>query len=287
MVAAVFIFAIMDALMKRLSSHYEPVQISFLRCVSSLAFLSVPIAWNRSWHALRPAMPALHLLRAALGIAMLGSFVFAVHRLSLAETYAIVLCAPLIMTALSGPVLGDRTPPRRWAAIAMGLCGVLVVLRPGHAGFGSKIAVLVALGSALCYAASALTTRFLGRRNTNTAMVFWWLVLGAIGSCFLAVPAWRPIIAEDWVWLAGIGLSGALGQFWITDAFRRAPPSVVAPFEYMAVLWGFAIDWVFWSASPSQPLVIGAAIIIASGIFIIWDERRLAEMAFAPASPPP
>jgi len=287
MVAAVFIFAIMDSLMKRLSSHYEPVQVSFLRCISSLAFLTVPIVWNRSWHALRPAMPALHLFRAALGITMLGSFIFAVHRLSMAETYAITLCAPLIMTALSGPVLGDRTPPRRWAAIAIGLCGVLVVLRPGQGGFASKIAVLVALGSAVCYAVSAMTTRFLGRRNTNTAMVFWWLVLGAIGSGVLAISAWHPIVEGDWVWLAGVGLSGALGQVWITDAFRRAPPSVVAPFEYMAVLWGFAIDWIFWSASPSQPLVIGAAIIIASGIFIIWDERRLAEMAFAPASPPP
>ena len=287
MVAAVFVFAIMDSLMKRLSSHYGPFQISFLRCVSSLGFLTLPILWHRSWAALRPGMPALHLFRAALGITMLATFIFAVHRLSLAETYAITLCAPLIMTAMSGPVLGDRTPPRRWFAIAIGLCGVLVVLRPTQGGFGSKIAVLVALCSALCYAVSALTTRFLGRRNTNTALVFWWLVLGAAGSGVLAASAWSPIVAGDWPWLAGVGLSGALGQYWITDAFRRAPPSVVAPFEYMAVLWGFAIDWIFWSATPSQPLVVGAAIIVASGIFIIWDERRLAELAFAPTSPPP
>ena len=287
MIAAVFVFAIMDALMKKLSSHYAPFQISFLRCASSLTCLMFPLLWHRSWAALRPSNVALYLFRTLLGITMLVSFIFAVHRLSLAETYAITLCAPLIMTALSGPVLGDRTPPRRWLAIAVGLCGVLVVLRPTQGGFGSKIAVFVALGSAACYAVSALTTRLLGRSNTNAAMVFWWLVLGGLGSGAMAVADWRPIVDGDWIWLAGIGLSGALGQFWITDAFRRAPPSVVAPFEYMAVLWGFAIDWIFWSASPSQPLIIGAAIIIASGVFIIWDERRLAEMAFAPASPPP
>ena len=118
-------------------------------------------------------------------------------------------------------------------------------------------------------------------------MVFWWLVLGGGGSLLLALPQWRLIDPGDWVWLAGIGVSGALGQVWITEAFRRAPPSVVGPFEYTALLWGFAIDWIFWSASPSRPLLIGASIIIASGVFIIWDERRLAELAYSPASPPP
>ena len=287
MVSAVFVFSIMDSLMKRLSSHYGTFQISSLRCISSLFFLMLPILWRRSWATLRPRSPLLHLFRAALGISMLATFIFAVHRLTIAETYAICLCAPLMMTALSGPFLGERVPLRRWSAIIIGLCGVAVILQPGQSGFGSKIAVLAAAGSAICYAVSALTVRFLGRLNSNTSMVFWWLVLGGIGSLLLALPQWRPIDPGDWVWLGGIGVSGALGQVWITEAFRRAPPSVVGPFEYTALLWGFAIDWIFWSASPSRPLVIGASIIIASGVFIIWDERRLAELAYSPASPPP
>jgi drug/metabolite transporter (DMT)-like permease len=80
----------------------------------------------------------------------------------------------------------------------------------------------------------------------------------------------------DWKWLTAIGISGGLGQLWLTEAFRRAPPSVVSPFEYTAILWAFAIDWVFWSASPSMTLVLGAGVVIASGIFVIWDERRMA-----------
>ena len=103
----------------------------------------------------------------------------------------------------------------------------------------------------------------------------------------LAIGDWRPVLGSDWVWLIGIGITGALGQMWLTDAFRRAPPSVVGPFEYTAILWAFAIDWIFWSATPSLSLVAGACIVIASGIVVIVDERRLAELALNPSSPPP
>lgn len=287
MASAVFVFSIMDSVLKRLSPHYAPFQIASLRCFSSMTILLLPVLWRGSWTKLRPRAPHLHLLRALLGIGMLATFIFAVRHLSMAETYSITLCAPLLMTALSGPFLGEKVPARRWFAILIGLCGVLVILQPGQGGFGSRIAVLSAGASAVFYALSALSVRALSRTNTNTSMVFWWMVLVGFISLLLALPDWRPIPREDWPWLVCLGISGALGQVWITDAFRRAPPSVVGPFEYTALLWGFAIDWIFWSATPSQPLLIGAAIIIASGVYIIWDERRLAELAYSPVTPPP
>jgi drug/metabolite transporter (DMT)-like permease len=113
------------------------------------------------------------------------------------------------------------------------------------------------------------------------------LLLVSIGSGLLAIGDWRPIPVSDWGWLIGIGVTGALGQVWLTNAFRRAPPSVVGPFEYTAILWAFAIDWIFWSVAPSLSLVLGACIVIASGIVVILDERRLAWLALNPASPPP
>jgi drug/metabolite transporter (DMT)-like permease len=103
----------------------------------------------------------------------------------------------------------------------------------------------------------------------------------------LSIGGWRPVLASDWGWLVGIGVTGALGQMWLTDAFRRAPPSVVGPFEYTAILWAFAIDWIFWSASPSLSLIIGACIVVASGIVVIVDEHRLSQIALSAASPPP
>jgi drug/metabolite transporter (DMT)-like permease len=287
MLFAVFMFAIMDASMKRLTKSYGPFELSCLRCMSSLAFLAVPIAWTGSWKSLRPSNLPLHLMRAALGIGMLGTFVYAVRRLSMAETYSLFLCAPLLVTALSGPLLGERVPARRWVGIAVGLCGVLIMLRPASAGFVS-LAAAAAAAAAGCYALSAITVRPLARTNSTAGMVVWFLLLVGAGSGILAFPEWRPVVSDDWVWLTTIGISGALGQYAITTAFRRAPPSVVAPFEYSAILWAFAIDWAFWSVFPSSIVVIGATIVVACGLFIIWDERRLATLPqTAAASPPP
>jgi drug/metabolite transporter (DMT)-like permease len=287
MVAAVFVFSIMDALLKRMSTHYGPLQISCLRCISSWLFLLPPIAWQRTWPALRPSNALLHLFRAGLGIGMLTGFVFAVHRLSLAQTYSLFLAAPLLMTALSVPIHGEKVTGKRWAAIIVGLGGVLVILHPWGNGSFSMIAASAAALATICYSISALTVRTLGRCNSSMSMVFWYLLLVSIGSGLLAVGEWRPVPVSDWGWLVGIGVTGALGQMWLTDAFRQAPPSVVGPFEYTAILWAFAIDWIFWSASPSLSLIIGAGIVIASGIVVIVDEHRLSQLALSPASPPP
>jgi drug/metabolite transporter (DMT)-like permease len=283
----VFVFSIMDSLMKRLSAHYGPLQISCLRSISSWLFLLPPVAWHGTWAALRPSNPRLHLFRAVLGVGMLGSFVFAVHRLSLAQTYSLFLAAPLLMTALSVPIHGEKVTGRRWTAIIIGLSGVLVILQPwGNGGFSVMAASAAALAT-VCYSLSALTVRTMGRSNSSLSMVFWYLLLVGIATGLLAIGDWRPVLGSDWIWLIGIGVTGALGQMWLTDAFRRAPPSVVGPFEYTSILWAFGIDWIFWSAAPSLSLIAGACIVIASGIVVIVDERRLAGLALSPASPPP
>ena len=287
MAAAVFTFSIMDATLKRLSSHYGPLQVSCMRCLSSVVWLAMVIGYRRSWSMLRAAQPLLHLGRAALGICMLSSFVFAVNRMTLAQTYSLFLAAPLLMTALSVPLHGERVTGRRWAAICIGLSGVLVILHPWSKGPVPLIPALAAAGAAICYSLSALTVRSLGRGNSIMSTVFWNLVMVGAGAGLLSIGSWRAIPGADWPWLAGTGLAGALGQFWITDAFRRAPPAVVAPFEYTSILWAFAIDWIFWSATPSSSLILGAGIVIATGIYVIWDERRSVDLPMNPACPPP
>ncbi len=276
MIAAVAVFSIMDALMKRLASHYAPLEIACLRSLSSLVCLLGFIAWQGSWRTLALSTPLLHVFRAALGVTMLASFVFAVHRLTLAQTYSLFLAAPLLMTALSVPIHGERVAVRRWVAIVCGLGGVLFILQPWGTGKFSLVAAAAAALATVCYSLSAITVRSLGARNNSSSMVFWYLGMVGIASGALAWSGWQPVQSGDWKWLAAIGISGGLGQVWLTEAFRCAPPSVVGPFEYTAILWAFVIDWFFWSASPSLSLVLGASIVIASGIYVIWDERRLA-----------
>jgi drug/metabolite transporter (DMT)-like permease len=287
MIAAVFVFAIMDSLLKRLSSHYGPMQVACLRCLSSLALLTCTIAFQRAWPQLRGGQPLLHLLRGALGVGMLGCFVFAVHRLTMAQTYSLFMVAPLLMTALSVPMHGEVVTVRRWCAIAAGMGGVLIILHPWSKGFVSFTAAAAAAAATVCYSLSALTVRSLGRRNSNIGTIFWNFTLVGLGSGALAVFDWRPIPPAEWPWLGAVGIAGGLGQYWITDAFRRAPPSVVGPFEYTSLLWAFAIDWIFWSASPSASLLAGAAVVVACGTYVIWDEHRSGDLALISANPPP
>lgn len=287
MIAAAFTFAIMDSLLKRLSSHFAPLQVASLRCLSSLVVLMLFIAVRRTWPRLHSTQLLLHLLRGALGVGMLTSFVYAVHRLTLAQTYSLFLAAPLLMTALSVPLHGEVVTGRRWLAILVGLGGVLIILHPWSKGVVSLGAAIAAAVATICYSLSALTVRSLGRSQSSMSIVFWNLAL--VGGCSgaLAIPSWEPIPSADWIWLAATGITGALGQFWITDAFRRAPPAVVAPFEYTSILWAFGIDWVFWSATPSASLLTGAAVVVCSGIYVVWDERRSAQLALIPANTPP
>jgi drug/metabolite transporter (DMT)-like permease len=276
MIGAVFVFSIMDALLKGLSTRYGALQVASLRCISSLVCLSPVLLWRRSWNRLRVRRPAWHVLRALLGITMLTCFVYGVRRLTLSQTYSLYLTAPLMMTALSVPLFGERVRARRWLLILFGLSGVLVILQPWRGGSFALLPAAAIVLATLCYSLSALMVRSLGQSHSPLALVFSYLLLVGIGSGALAVREWLPIQPHDWGMLAGVGLAGTLGQLWITEAFSSAPPAVVAPFEYAALLCAFAIDWVVWSTSPSLTLLIGAAIVVGSGIVIIEEERRVA-----------
>jgi drug/metabolite transporter (DMT)-like permease len=225
-----------------------------------------------------------------LSVVMLWGFVYAVRALSLADAYSIFFVAPLLVTALSVPILGEKVDARRWVAIAAGLAGVLVMLRPSADRLGT-LAALGALTSAAAYAVSAVTVRLMHRTDTTASMVFWLMLLLSLFAGALALPGWVELRPEHWPWLGALGVSGALGQHFITQAFRYAPASVVAPFEYTALLWGVAIDWAFWAVLPSARMFLGATLVVASGIYLIWREQQLhvevAAMTDTPRNPAP
>ncbi len=281
MLAAVVVFSIMDSLVKGLSSRYETFQVASMRGLSSLVCIGTVVLFRGSWRKLRPARVQWHLMRGCLGILMIASFIYAVHRLSLAQTYSLFHTAPLLMTALSVPVFKERVSTSRWVAILTGLGGVLFILKPWESNQFSLLAAGAAVVATFCYAISALTVRSLTSDNSSLAITFWYLAFIGTGCGLLGASSWLTIDAADWWWFAGVGVTGALGQIWITSAFSCAAPSVVAPFEYTSILWAFGIDWVFWSASPTLNLVIGATIVVGSGVYVVMEEHRL------PASTPP
>ncbi|QCW28607.1 DMT family transporter [Lysobacter enzymogenes] len=272
MLAAVLMFSMMDALLKLLSEHYPPFQVATLRGASSLPFvLAWAFASGGGRSLLRVRWP-LHLLRGALGIGMMASFVYGVNRLPLSTAYSIFFIAPLLITALSGPVLGERVGPRRWVAIGIGLLGVLVLLRPTGAGMFS-VAALAILGAALGYAVTAITVRVLARTDSTQAMMVWLMTLMTLGAGALAWQDWVPLRAEHAWLIAGLGVAGSLGQYAVTEAFRLGEASLIAPLEYTALIWGVILDLTLWGVLPDAVTWIGAAIIVASGLYLLRRER--------------
>jgi len=242
MAAAVAAFAVMDVALKRLVESYPAMQVTCLRGIASLPLLLGAIAAFGRMNDLAPQRWRLHAIRAFLGVATLWFFVYSVSILSLADAYAIFMCAPLLITALSVPMLGDRVDGRRWLAVGAGLAGVLIVLRPTGTGL-ITLGGLAALAAALGYALSAITIRMLARTDTGAATVVWSLVGLTIISGIAAWPTWQPLQWQHWPWIVLLGITGAVGQYLITLAFRRAPPPVIAPLEYTALGWGMLFDW--------------------------------------------
>jgi len=276
MLAAVAVFSSMDAGLKLLSAHYPPFQVAALRGGASLPLV---LAWALSTAGARSLLHVrwpLHLLRGAIGVAMMASFVYALRTLPLATAYSIFFIAPLLITALSVPFLGERVGPRRWIAIAVGLLGVVVLLRPSGEGMLSLAAIAVLL-AALMYAVSAITVQLLARTDSTQAMVVWVMVLMTVGAGAIAAPHWVAIRPADLWLVAGVGVAGAIGQYAITEAFRLGEASLLAPLEYTALVWGVVLDATLWGVLPDSITWVGAAIIIASGLYLVRRERVHAE----------
>lgn len=272
MMLAVFMFALMDTVMKVLSQTYPAIQVAALRSLTSLPLVAIYVGIKVGYGDIFRIRWPLHLLRAVLGIAMLSFFAFGIRKLSLAEAYTIFFIAPAIITVLSVWFLKERVDLARWIAIGVGLCGVLVVLRPSGAGF-LTIGGLAVLGAASMYAVSAITVGILARTDRSEYMVFWLMVMMSIGAGLLAAPGWVGMRTGDIPLLLGLALSGFIGQLAITEAFAKGDASSVAPFEYTALAWAVGLDWLLWQTLPDGWTVAGAAIIIGSGMYLIRHEK--------------
>ncbi|MEQ8813827.1 MAG: DMT family transporter [Thalassobaculum sp.] len=292
-VIAVFCFSINDVAIKFMSGSYALHQVVLFRAIIGMAvLLAVLLPLSGGFAALRTRRLGLHLLRGGCVVFANMSFFLGLATLPLAEGVAIFFVSPLVIAVFSVVFLGEHVGPRRWAAIAVGLLGVLIVLRPGTEVF--QFAALCPIAAAFGYASLHMLTRYIGRTESALAMSFYIQVtfiavsaamglavgggqFGGTGNASLdfLLREWVMPAPGDWAVLVVIGVASAFGGFCISQAYRVAAASVIAPLEYVAiplsVLWGVAVfdEW------PDGVALLGIALIAGSGLFMVWRESRI------------
>jgi drug/metabolite transporter (DMT)-like permease len=276
MCIAVLLFAVMDALVKHAAARYGVVQIVFFR--SAFAFLPVAayLARTGGFAQLKTHRFGGHALRAGIGLSAMFCFFYAFGVLPLADVVSIGFAAPILLTALAGPLLGERVGWRRWSAVIAGFLGVLIMLRPtGEIAFGS----LIALAGTFGYTLTIVAIRQLSRTESAGTIVFYFSALSTLGAGLLLPFDWRTPDAAGWGVLVAIGLLGGFAQIFMTRAFALGPASVVAPFDYVAILWATLLGWSFWGEVPDEATAAGAAVVVASGLYILRREAIRAAQA--------
>ena len=273
MCGAVALFAVLDTTAKYLSAQMPTAQIVAARYLTAfvLAFALVnPITHPRLAVTRRPSM---QIIRSVLMLATTVLNFVAVRYLQLDQTLSIMFSAPFIVALLAGPFLGERLDWRRWTAICVGFCGVLLVTRPGLGGIHP--AALLMVGAALCYAVYGIMTRALARTDSNETTLFYTNLVGAIVMVPVLPFVWTP--PQDpfsWVLTVIMGFLGGLGHYLLILGHRLAPASVLSPFIYSQMIWMITLGYLVFGDVPNRWTLAGAAVVIASGLYLIHRERR-------------
>jgi drug/metabolite transporter (DMT)-like permease len=278
--AAILCFALVDATAKWLTQSYDPWQIAFLsRIVPIVVALIVAYRETGNPFNFYTKFPKVQILRAALTIPMIWCFFTGLKMMSLAEAITIAFTAPLFITVLSRPLLGEKIGPRRWGAVLIGFVGILVALRPGVGGIGTgPILVII---SAFAYALSmCLLRRFAGQEPTHNILFY-----SAIGAFLVgganSIPVWTQPDAIDWGLLLLVGVWGVFGSYAVIRAYRIGEASMLAPLEYTALIWSILFDLWLFQLTPIPAVLLGAAIVIAANIYIAHREHKVAKAAAA------
>ena len=276
MIATTFVFSMQDGLSRHLGTEYNVLMVVMLRYWFFAAFV-VAVA-SRQAGGLRAAaatrLPVVQILRGLLLAAEICVMVAGFVLLGLVESHAVFACYPLMITALAAPILGERSGWRRWAAVAVGFTGVLVILRPG-AGTLSPEAVVPLIAAAM-FALYGLLTRYAGRVDSAATSFFWTGTTGGVAMTFVGVWFWEPMAPLDWVWMAMLCVSGAFGHFLLIKTYEIAEASAVQPFAYFQLVFGASLGIVVFDEALAPEVALGAAIVVGAGLFTFARARRAA-----------
>lgn len=294
--AGIAIFSLQDVILKWLSGDYPLHQAMVLRSLTAIPFFLVLLRLEGGFQSLFTSGTRAMLWRGLIMFVAYFAYYLALPALPLATTVALYFSAPLFITILSVAMLGESVGPRRWAALAAGFGGVVIMVRPGSDLF--DWAALLPVVSGFCYALSMIHARRLGTTETAAALAFWgnavFLVLALILSAIFGTGAFEgaahpslAFILRGWVTptpfdlslMMATGLVAALGLTFLTQAYRLAEASVVTPFEYSAMIWSVLWGWLVWRELPDAVAWAGIAVIIGAGLYILWREARSSRQA--------
>lgn len=280
--AAMGIYATHDVVIKTLGESYPPFQILFFASLLSFPLVSVVLIRDRTQGTLRPRNPGWVALRSGCAVIAGMAAFYALSSLPLAQVYAILFATPLLVTILSIPVLGERVGVHRWGAVIIGLTGVLIVLRPGAQplAMGHAAAMMAACASAL----AAVIIRRVGGQERPVVLMLWPMLGNFMVTGGALSLGYKPMELHDLALASLIAALGLIAGFLVIMAHRAGEAAIVAPMQYSQILWATAYGWLLFGESVDQPTTVGATVIIASGIYIVWREASGGNSAHRPAT---
>ena len=273
MMVTTVVFAAQDGISKHLAQEYNVLMVVMIRYWFFAAFV-LTVAKRRAGglrQAAATAQPLLQIFRGSLLAIEICVTVAAFALLGLIESHAIFACYPLLIAALSGPILGEAVGWRRWVAIGAGFVGVLIILNPTASIF-SPLAI-IPFFSAVIFALYGLLTRYVSRQDSAETSFFWTGITGVVLMSAIGIWMWEPMSSRDWLWMALLGLTGALGHGLLIKCYEVAEASAVQPFAYLQLVFVSVIGVAFFNEVIALNVAIGAGIVLSAGLFTFWRER--------------
>lgn len=275
-VAAMSLLTVSDAIVRGVTERVPLMALIMLRCATAIIPVAIMLHVEGAWPRLRTPHALTQLARGGLIILSYSLYLMGLTGgLSFALAIALVFTAPLFVAILSPILIGEPVSGARWAATLVGFAGVLVALRPWEGAFPPV--ALYSLGAGLAYALSSLLARRLGRTEpASVTSAYTWLMFlaGSTPFALFASGPWTIPAPDDLGLIAIVGLIAGSAHFLIIAAYRAAPATVVAPFEYVAMLWGSVFGYVFWSEVPDSWNLAGMALIVVGGLLVVYTDRR-------------
>lgn len=281
MAASMAFFALLDGMAKHVMLFLPAFVAVFFRYLLALA-LTLGIVWKAGGVSLlATGHPLLQALRGLMLVSSTWLNFFAISYLQLAQTAAISFTIPLWVCALSVPLLGEAVGLRRWIAVLVGFLGVLVIMRPGTEDFHP--AMLLSVMAAVCGALYNIATRKVGGRDRAETSLFYVGLVGSLGAALPLPWHWQMPEGTQWLFLVGMGLCGGIGHFMLIQAHRLAPAAALSPFVYTQIVWMILLGFLMFGDVPDLWTLIGATVVIASGLFVFARERSLGRSGEVPA----